>query len=271
VIDLNPQSKQMADESMIRTLDAQVRAIWPQERPLLDRYALPAEPRILDAGSGTGEGSVRLAEHFPRAQVLGVDIIDAHLARAASRFGHLAPRLAFERRSVFDLGLADDSFDLTVCRHVLHSIPHPEKVLAELVRVTRSGGYLHLIAEDYGMLHFERAALDPREFWHTGVGTFGAVTGTDLFIGRHIFGLLAGLGLENVTLDYVVVDTLRVSRAIFAEILEAWRDGFAEPIGQLTPISHQSALAYFNQMIEHVRDPRRYAAWFVPVASARVP
>jgi hypothetical protein len=32
MIDLNPQGKQMADESMVRNLDAQARAIWPQER-----------------------------------------------------------------------------------------------------------------------------------------------------------------------------------------------------------------------------------------------
>jgi len=39
--DLNPQAKQMADESMVRNLDAQARAIWPQEIPLLRRYLLP--------------------------------------------------------------------------------------------------------------------------------------------------------------------------------------------------------------------------------------
>src|SRR5579859_6189917 len=136
VMDLNPQAKQMADESMVRTLDAQVRAIWPQESRLIDRYVLPAEPRILDAGCGTGEGAWRLAEHFPQAQVLGVDIIDEHLELARSRFDSLAPRLSFEHRSVFGLEIPDHQFDLTVCRHVIHSIPHPDRVVAELVRVT---------------------------------------------------------------------------------------------------------------------------------------
>jgi hypothetical protein len=36
--DLNPQAKQMADQSMVRNLDAQARAIWPQEMPLVKRY-----------------------------------------------------------------------------------------------------------------------------------------------------------------------------------------------------------------------------------------
>ena len=80
--DLNPQAKQMADESMVRNLDAQARAIWPQEMPLLRRYALPAEARILDAGCGTGEGSSRLAELFPRAKPLAP--CSSSLARAAA-------------------------------------------------------------------------------------------------------------------------------------------------------------------------------------------
>jgi ubiquinone/menaquinone biosynthesis C-methylase UbiE len=269
--DLNPQAKQMADESMVRTLAAQARAIWPQEAPLLRRYALPAEPRIIDAGCGTGEVASRLAELFPQARVLGVDIIDHHLERARSRYAELAPRLTFEHQSVFALDAADRSFDLTVCRHVVQSIPHPDRVIAELARVTRSGGYLHLIAEDYGMLHFQRGALDPREFWHVAPPSFEAATGTDLFIGRNAFGILAALNLEQITVDYVIVDTLRVARETMAAILEAWRDGYADSIGELTPISRESALAYFNQMIANICDPRGYAVWMVPIVSARVP
>jgi hypothetical protein len=41
VTDLNPQAKQMADESMVRGLDAQARAIWPQEVHFIRRYAIP--------------------------------------------------------------------------------------------------------------------------------------------------------------------------------------------------------------------------------------
>ena len=269
--DLNPQAKQMADESMVRNLAAQAQAIWPQEVPLIRRYPLPPEPRILDAGCGTGEAASRLAELFPQGSVLGVDIIDPHLQLARSRYEKLAPRLAFEHQSVFELDAADDSFDLSVCRHVIHAIPHPERVVAELARVTRGGGYLHLIAEDYGMLHFQRATVDPREFWHVAPASFGAATGTDLYIGRNTFGILARMGFEAVTVDYIVVDTLRVPRETFAAILEAWRDGYAEPIGELTPISRESAVAYFDQMIANVRDPYGYAVWMVPVVSARVP
>ena len=269
--DLNPQAKHMEHESMVRNLDAQARAIWPQEMPLFQRYALPEAPAILDAGCGTGEGSSRLAELFPHAQVLGVDIIDSHLELARNRYANLAKRLTFEHQSIFELQVTDRSFDLTVCRHVLQSIPHADRVIAELARVTRRGGYLHIIAEDYGMLHFQRAALDPGDFWHQTPRVFGERTGTDLFIGRDIYGILAAMKLEEIKMDYVVVDTLRVPRETFAAILGAWRDGYVDTIGEITPISRDSALAYFNQMIANIRDPLGYAVWMVPVASARVP
>jgi ubiquinone/menaquinone biosynthesis C-methylase UbiE len=260
----------MADESMVRNLDAQARAIWPQEAPLFGRYDLPAEARILDAGCGTGEISSRLAELFPRARVLGVDIVDQHLELARTRYRHLAPRLGFEHQSIFELKAADHTFDLTVCRHVLHAIPHAGRVVAELARVTRPGGYLHLIPEDYGMLHFQRGALEPRDFWHVAPTSFEAATGTDLFIGRNVFGILAALNLEDIAVDYIIVDTVRVPRDTFASIIEAWRDGYVDPIGELTPISRESARAYFEQMIANIRDPLGYAVWMVPVWSARV-
>jgi len=253
--DLNPQAKQMADESMVRTLSAQARAIWPQEEPLLRRQTLPPGARILDAGCGTGEASGRLAEAFPQATVLGVDIVDAHLELARTRHAPLGARVAFEHRSVYQLGLPDAAFDLTVCRHVIHAIPHPEQVLAELARVTRPGGVVHVIAED----------------WYRTPEAAATATGTDMFSGRDAFtlGLAPGLGLEAITVDYVVVDTVRVPRETFAAILEAWKDGYVEPLSQWTASPPAQVAAAFDRMVASVRDPRAYAVWLVPVVRWR--
>ncbi|HKQ18123.1 MAG TPA: class I SAM-dependent methyltransferase [Candidatus Eisenbacteria bacterium] len=269
--DLNPHKEQMADESMVRTLDAQARAIWPQEAPLIQRYGLRDDIRILDAGCGTGEASSRLAEMFPRATVLGVDVLDGSLGIARSRYAKFGPRLKFENQSIYELPAADATFDLTVNRHVIHSIPHADRVLKELTRVTRSGGRLHLIPEDYGMLHFQRGALDPRDFWHEGPARFGEATNTDLFVGRNTYSILVDLGLKDITVDYIVVDTIRVPRETFAAIIEAWRDGYVDVVAQYTRFSREEGKAYFDHMIANIRDPRGYAVWMVPVVSARVP
>lgn len=49
---LNPQARQMPDELMVRNLEAQARAIWPQEVQLVRRYPLPPEACIPYAGCG---------------------------------------------------------------------------------------------------------------------------------------------------------------------------------------------------------------------------
>lgn len=267
----NPQADEMADESMVRNLAAQALAIWPQEEPLFLRYGLPERARILDAGCGPGEIAARLARRFPRATVLGVDVLDVHLELARSRYSDLSDRLRFENRSVFDLGLPDDSFDLTVCRHVLQAIPHPERVLRELARVTRPGGWLHLIAEDYGMIQFEPRRLDADSFWQAGPRELGEATGTDLRIGRKAHRILKQLGFADVRIDYVVVDPLRVPRETFAAIFTAWRDGYAKIVSENTKLSRDQFVAHFDDMIATLRDPAGYGVWFVPVVAARVP
>jgi SAM-dependent methyltransferase len=261
----------MADESMVRTLRAQAEAIWPQELPLLRRYALPAAPLILDGGCGSGEASRRLAEAFPRSTVLGVDILDHHLERARDAARHLGERIRFEHRTLFGLGLPDASFDLVVCRHVLQSIPHAERAVAELARVVRPGGWLHLIPEDYGLIQMPRRRHDPLHFWPELPARFGAAVGTDMFIGRRAPTMLAALGLEDVSVDHVVVDTLRVPRELFASNWESWRDGFSDAIAEHCGMARAEVIERFDDQIAAIRDPAEYAAWIVPVVAGRRP
>jgi SAM-dependent methyltransferase len=268
--DLNPQAKEMADESMVRNLAAQAEAIWPQEKLLFDRYHLPVEANILDAGCGTGEISLRLAEMFPHARVLGLDIIDAHLQLARERCAALGQRVRFENRSIFELGLPAAAFDLTVCRHVVQAIPQADRAIAELARVTKRGGWLHLIAEDYLMINLERRQLDPDDFWSKAPREFGDATGPDLRIGRRAYGILRRLGLVDITVDYVIVDPLRVPRPTFAAILAAWRDGYADSISANSSFSRDSFIEHFNDMIATLEDPASYGVWHVPVVAGRI-
>jgi SAM-dependent methyltransferase len=268
---LNPQAKEMADESMIRNLAAQAEAIWPQEEPLFRRYALPASASILDAGCGTGEISFRLGQLFPQARVLGIDVIDDHLERARVRSAARGDRARFENRSIFALGLPDATFDLTVCRHVLQAIPHADQAIAELARVTRRGGWIHLIAEDYLMISFAPRRLDPDDFWFRGPRQFGDALGTDLRIGRNAYGILRRLGLADITIDYITVDPLRVPRETFAAIWRAWRDGYADAVSTHTAMTREEFIDHFDDMIATLEDPDGYGVWHVPVVAARVP
>lgn len=261
----------MADESMQRTLAAQAAAIWPQEILKIRSYKLPSKIKVFDLGCGPGEISARLLQEFPEATLLGMDIDEGHVLAAQTRMEDFAGRGQFQAGDAFATGLADNEFDLSVCRHLLQAVPHPHLVLAELCRVTRPGGRLHLLAEDYGMIYFHPTRLDSDEFWRKGPMTYAAQTGTDLRSGRKVFSMLHALGLQDLRVSYVKVDTLEVPREIFAAIWEAWRDGYTEVIAEHSEYSTEEVLDHFGDMISCIHDPAGYGLWSVPVISGIVP
>jgi SAM-dependent methyltransferase len=267
----SPQQREMTDESMIRNLAAQAEALWPQEVMLFARTPLERDARVLDVGCGTGEICWRLADLFPFASVVGVDLEEDHLTRARLKCAPFGRRVTFEKGDALALPCPDASFDLTVCRHVLQAVPDAPRVVAELARVTRPGGRLHVLAEDYGMLWCHPTPRDSDEFWQRLPQLFGAAIGCDNHIGRKMFGVLASLGLTDIAVDYLVCDTVRVPRDTFARIWEAWRDGYSAPIALHSGMPQPEVTARFQEMIDCARDPKGYALWQVPVWSARKP
>ncbi len=93
----------------------------------------------------------------------------------------------------------------------------------------------------------------------------------ELLIGRHTFRFLARMKLEDITMDYVIVDMLRVRREMFGAFLEAWRDGYSEPIAEHSSLPFEGVFGYFNHLIANIRDPLGNAVWMVPDVSASVP
>ena len=260
----------MADESMVRNLAAQAEAIWPQEKAIFERRD-PGDGRVLDVGCGTGEITSRLAELFPRASFVGIDIDEAHLAKARTRAASFGSRVEFRVADATALPFDDATFDLAVCRHLLQAVSDARRVLEEIVRVVRPGGRMHLIAEDYGMLHCYPTELDADDFWQRLPPRYGKAVGCDLHIGRKAFTLLHDLGMTDIAVDYVVVDTARVPRETFARIWEAWRDGYTDAIAEHAGVTRDEIDQRWREMIACIRDPRGYAVWQVPVLTATKP
>ena len=263
----SPQAKEMADESMVRNLAAQAEAIWPQEEPIVKRHPI-GDGAVLDLGCGTGEITARLAELFPLATFVGADLEEPHLERARARCAVFGDRVRFEIADAMALPYGDASFDFVVCRPVLQAVPDAAKVLAEIARVLRPGGRVHLIAEDYGMLLCHPTNLDSDGFWQRFPPRMSAGFGSDLHVGRKTFTLLHDLGMTNIAADYIVVDTVRVDREVFARIWEAWRDGYTDALVEHSGASRDEIDQRWREMIDCVRDPRGYALWQVPVWTA---
>jgi len=111
------------------------------------RYMKLAPSRILDAGCGDGDGAKRLAERYPDAQVVGLDLAYPMLQAARSHDPWL--RRVFKRTRIdylcadfASVPLPAASVDLVWSNLALHYAGDPQPALKELRRVLKVEGLL---------------------------------------------------------------------------------------------------------------------------------
>lgn len=102
--------------------------------PLLDAVGAGGGVRLLDVASGPGYVAASAAQRG--AQVVGVDFSAAMVAAARRRY----PDIEFRAGDAEALAFPDQSFDAVVMNYGLLHLGRPERALAEMRRVLRSGG-----------------------------------------------------------------------------------------------------------------------------------
>jgi 2-polyprenyl-3-methyl-5-hydroxy-6-metoxy-1,4-benzoquinol methylase len=95
--------------------------------------------RVLDVGCSGGIVAAELRANG--AAVVGIDIDRPGVTTAAATFGD---EVDFVLADSEDLPLTDGSFDVVVCNHIYEHVVDPDRLFAELRRVTRPGGALYL-------------------------------------------------------------------------------------------------------------------------------
>jgi SAM-dependent methyltransferase len=101
---------------------------------LLDAAGVRSNWRVLDVATGPGYVAERAAARGARA--VGIDLAEGMLELARERVGGVELLRADAEELPFD----DASFDAVVGGFVINHLPHPERALAEAVRVLVSGG-----------------------------------------------------------------------------------------------------------------------------------
>lgn len=133
---------------------AELRAAVAAGRATVERcaQALPegfAPASALDVGCSIGVKLFALAERFAGAQIHGVDPEGPALAvarRLAARSPH---RVALTQGFGEALPYPDGHFDLVLCHTVIEHVDDVAACVAEMARVLRPGGILHLEAPNY--------------------------------------------------------------------------------------------------------------------------
>jgi len=135
-----------------RAFVADFLAVWDGNNP------------ILDVGTGTAQIPIELCRQAPTARVTGIDLAE-HMLRVGrenvERAG-FAGRINLQLCDAKHAPFADDTFAAVISNSIVHHIPEPEVVLADIVRLVHPGGLLFvrdlLRPADEGMLTWLVAA-----------------------------------------------------------------------------------------------------------------
>jgi SAM-dependent methyltransferase len=112
---------------------------------LADLAGVEPGRRVLDVGCGPGALSTELVARLGPAAVSAVDPSETFVAAARERL----PGVAVERASAEQLPFPDDSFDAAIAQLVVHFMSDPVAGLAEMGRVTRTGGVVAACVWDH--------------------------------------------------------------------------------------------------------------------------
>lgn len=165
--------------------------------------------RVLDVGCGTGVVTRDIAARVgARGAAVGVDPSRALLAvaRRRARAAGAGGRPTFRHADGFALPFAPASFDVALAVTVLLHVPGGDRVLEEMVRVTRPGGRVAVLDQDFGTLALD---VPDRALTRRIVDGHAERFYAEPWSGRTLARRLRGAGLARVrTRAFVVVDSV---------------------------------------------------------------
>jgi SAM-dependent methyltransferase len=117
----------------------------PATRRLLSLCHVAEAGEVLDVGCGIGIGPAHIARTYNCA-VIGVDRSPQMIEWARRRAGEegVEDRVSFVVADVLSLPFEDGRFDVVIAESVLAFVVDKERAIAEMVRVTKPGGYVGL-------------------------------------------------------------------------------------------------------------------------------
>jgi SAM-dependent methyltransferase len=139
----------------VPTLESRMRGGYQTVvRNVVDTARPQPGEQVLEVGCGSGAVIRWLARHLGSDYPLvGVDVNDYLLREAGNltRLAGLDTQISFERGDAEALPLPSDSFDVTLSFTVMEEV-NADRMLAELVRVTRPGGRIGVVVRATDML-----------------------------------------------------------------------------------------------------------------------
>jgi ubiquinone/menaquinone biosynthesis C-methylase UbiE len=179
----------------------QILAYHPAMEPLLRPLELKPGLRVLDVGSGPGHTTLELARRVaPGGAVTGVDINAEFVERSSARARDAKLAASFVHHGFPPLPFPDHSFDRVWCKNVLEYVDSAADTVAEMARVTATGGIVVAVDSDWDMIALELGAAG-RDRSNRILAASKALAIREPRIGRQLYRLFRAAGLGEVKVE----------------------------------------------------------------------
>jgi SAM-dependent methyltransferase len=170
----------------------------------LDLLDIRAGHNVIDVGAGTGVAAVEMARRVGRdGRVVALDasVQLTAFARAAGERAGVGGILDCRTGRAEALPFADATFDRSFCRWLLLHTEAPDRVVREMLRVTRPGGVIMCVEADW-----ETVTVHPGERSLTRrILNFSNDRHIEGWSGRRLAPLLRACGLSQVRVEPIVI------------------------------------------------------------------
>ncbi|MDX6577151.1 MAG: hypothetical protein QOE96_3104 [Blastocatellia bacterium] len=245
----------------IKHLDTVARYTADYRQHLYNLMEVTEGDAVLDLGCGPGTSATLVGRLVgPEGRLVAVDKDSAVLAVARQRAEEaaLTERLACVVSDGTALPFVGDSFDVCYSENVFMHLEDPERVLAELLRVTRPGGRILIRDIDHATLSIglPEAELERK------VAACWAAKHANPYAGRKLLGSLTRLGMSNLS---VHLKAFRLGKDLnvalyLLQLDDVLDEGVAA--GRLTP----EESARFREALEQASDSGQVYATMTAVA-----
>jgi len=177
-------------------LEFLVQRVWGLKEPC----------RLVEFGCGAGKMGMALLPLLAKgSSYTGIDQSAALIEKARQTWARAPFQAEFHEGSIYQTPFPESIIDVALTHTVLMHVPHPEKALQEMIRVTRSGGLVITCEANRNahtaLLHIDEVNLQetvPLELFQTINREIRQRTGVDHNIGIKMPVLMHKAGLVNV-------------------------------------------------------------------------
>ena len=189
--------KQIEDERFVRY---EKMFVWSEgQLKLLEPAYIQPGHNVLDLGCGPGSLSFGISGLVGESgMVHGVDINERFVSFSQEKYKD-HKNISFQKIEDHQLPFESDFFDRVICKNVLEYVPDLTSSLAEVKRVLKHSGKLHVIDSDWGFVIVEPWSKETIvEFFEAAAPAF-----KEPQIGRKLLGVMKKVGFENVSVAIV--------------------------------------------------------------------